>query len=1048
MSKKVFFLIGLLFAFSFSQASYRDLHGITEKEINAIEILKGQKKFFTYGMMHGVEAFYKENGEVGGYSALFCEWLTDLFGIPFKPSIYGWDNLMAGLDSGKIDFVGVLTPTEERKKKYYMTDAIAQRTVKYFQLASSPPISRTAETRTLRFATFEGSTTYNYAVSSHVYEKFDIIYVKDLAEAHRLLESGEVDAFLGENTIELAFDVYGDMISSDFFPLLYNPVSVSAIEPELEPVIAVIQKALRSMNPSKLAEMYKLGELQYRRHKLYMKLTEEERAYIRKNPIIPFAAEFHIYPISFYNKYEKEWQGIYFDLLNEMTEITGMNFKLVNDEHSEWSDLQMLLEKGNAYVISELIPTEDRRKKGFFWPHVPSMTDKYALLSKSKTPNISLKDVLNTRIGLARNTAYSEMFRSWFPNHNHTVEYANSNAAFKAMENGEIDFVMASLRQLLTLASYYEYSGYKANLVFDYTSESYIGFNKDQAILCSIFNKAFQIIDVNGISEQWKLRTYNYDGKIAQAQRPWLIGATVLLLSVLVLVFILFFKMRSEGKQSLATALKKAEAANRAKSTFLAKMSNEIRAPMNAIIGMADIVLRKDISKDVYKDIIVIKRAGANLLSIINDILNFSKIESGKLELVPKDYLLSDLVNDVASIIKAKLVDSEIRFDVNVDSSIPNALFGDEMKIRQVLLNLLGNAVKYTKSGLISFSVNGKISEDTVHLTITIADSGIGIKHENIEKIFRDFDQSDSKSAAIEGTGLGLSITKSLVTVMGGSITVHSEYGKGSSFTITLPQKTRSQEQVATIGNQKKNVNVSIKFKAPEARVLVVDDVDTNLYVIEGLLSQYKMQVDLRQSGAGAIEAIKAKRYDLVLMDHLMSEMDGIEATRRIRELGLGLPVIALSANAVSGAEEMFMKNGFNAVLSKPIEAVQLNAVLERWIPKGKQEAGNQESELNFKDIDPQMLAVLRKDVATKKEEIEKCLETENYHLYTVHVHGLKSAFATIGANKIFEDAKALEMAGHKRDAEFIKLNTAQFLDNLTLVLKSIDARLGSEGVA
>jgi len=629
----------------------------------------------------------------------------------------------------------------------------------------------------------------------------------------------------------------------------------------------------------------------------------------------------------------------------------------------------------------------------------------------------------------------------------------------------------------------------------------------------------------------------------------------------------------------------KAENALKAKNNFLAKMSHEIRTPMNAIIGMSELALRTEKLTTAKEHVLTIKQAGVNLLSIINDILDFSKIESGKMEIVPINYLFSSLVNDVISIIRMRVIDSRLQFVVNIDSNIPNALFGDETRFRQVLLNVLSNAVKYTKEGFLSFSVSGKITEDnTVLLTIDIADSGIGIKQEDIEKLFGDFVQVDLvANKDVEGTGLGLAITKNLVKAMGGDISVHSEYGKGSIFTITLPQKISSPEPLAMVENPEEksvlvyeleqiyadsmirnidnlgvncvriknddelreklkakdysfifvtyvllqnvkkilselsskaqivvlagfgnaiadkdlstlvmpvysiaianilngmsdifsysaNTNATVMFNAPNARILVVDDISTNLQVAEGLMQPYKMQVDLCLSGAGSIQAVKEKRYDLVFMDHMMPEMDGIEATKCIRKLGgeyLSLPIIALTANAVSGVKEMFLTNGFNDFLSKPIDTVKLNAVLEKWLPKEKREKAKKEIKTNEEinsniEIDGvdvkkgismmggsvknylQTLAVFHKDGIQKIGEIKKCLETDNYPLYTTYVHALKSASANIGADEISETAKALEIAGNQEDMNFIGLRNAAFLAALQMLLDNISTVLSA----
>ena len=526
--------------------SFRDIPGVTEEEIEGIEALKGQISSFVFGMNPSTEAFYGEDGKLKGYSALFCEWLSKLFGIPFELSLYEWGDLLAGLKTGEIDFTGEMTATDERRKTYYMTDSIAERSVKIMRLAGSSQPAEIASWRPLRYAFLDGATTV-HDVTALVHEPFESLLVSDYDDAYDLLKTGKADAFIDEGPAEAAFDVYGDIIAEDFFPMIYSPVSMSTQKPALQPVISVLNKALKHDGLHYLTELYNKGHHDYIQHKLYFQLTDEERAYIQNNPVVSFVAEYDNYPVCFYNTRENEWQGITFDVLSEVNVLTGLQFKIQNGNSTSWPDLIRMLENGEASMISELIRSQDREGR-FLWPKNPVMTDFYALLSKLDYRNININEILYTKIGLTRDTAYAAMFHAWFPDHRSAVEYENSTLAFSALDRGEIDMVMASRNQLLILTNYRELPGYKANVVFDRPFNSTFGFNKNEAILCSIIDKTLSLVDTRGISEQWTRRTYDYREKLVSSRLPWFAGVASLLLCILILLLILFRINRNEGK--------------------------------------------------------------------------------------------------------------------------------------------------------------------------------------------------------------------------------------------------------------------------------------------------------------------------------------------------------------------------------------------------------------------------------------------------------------------------------------------------------------------
>jgi signal transduction histidine kinase/CheY-like chemotaxis protein/HPt (histidine-containing phosphotransfer) domain-containing protein len=552
----------------------------------------------------------------------------------------------------------------------------------------------------------------------------------------------------------------------------------------------------------------------------------------------------------------------------------------------------------------------------------------------------------------------------------------------------------------------------------------------------------------------------------------------VVMLVLIALIIVIFNIFIAGFLKSLRRTMDSLETSARYKSEFLAMMSHEIRTPMNAILGMAELAMREKELPRAQEHVLTIRKSGMNLLSIINDILDFSKIESGKMEIVPADYRFMSLIKDVTSIIGIKAAESRLEFRVSIDDGIPQTLVGDEVRIRQIILNILSNAVKYTASGFVALTVKGqRLDDETVNITIEVVDSGRGIKQEDIGKLFKDFVQIDLvKNKGIEGTGLGLAITRSLINAMGGTIGVRSKYGKGSVFTVVLPQKISKQEGFA-------DEATTAVFTAPTALALVVDDVQTNLAVAQGLLSFYGMEVHTCLSGAEAIEAVKTHNYDLVFMDHMMPGMDGIEAAMHIRNLGgrryTKLPIIALTANAVSGMKQMFKRNGFNDYLSKPVDTAKLNAVLERWLPKEKLVSVSADeavaaraatatdnravTEIVIGGVDTArglsavrgdpvsymyVLSVFYRDGQVKIAELGKALGIGDLRLYTTCVHALKSASANIGAARLSEFALSLEAAGREENRAYIDEYTPRFVYELKLLLVNIGNFLKAQSVS
>ena len=400
--------------------------------------------------------------------------------------------------------------------------------------------------------------------------------------------------------------------------------------------------------------------------------------------------------------------------------------------------------------------------------------------------------------------------------------------------------------------------------------------------------------------------------------------------------FLMYFTIENPDVKmikQLEVAKEQADKANHAKSEFLSSMSHEIRTPLNAIMGFSNGLLEEEINDAAKSDVKNIVMASENLLELVNGILDISKIEANKLEIIETPYNFKDMFDELVLLTKARLGDKPLDFKYSYDKNIPEYLYGDAIRLKQVIINLLTNAVKYTNTGYMMLNISGKIKEDKVKLVITVQDSGIGIKKENIDKLFSKFDRLGvEKETSVEGTGLGLAITKKLVELMHGNINVQSEYGSGSKFIIRVDQKILEGEELEKAKN-KKPVQTEQIIDAHGKKVLVVDDNLLNIKVAERLLAKYNVTIESVMSGQECLDKVKLDKYDLILLDDMMPKMTGGETFVKLKEIeGFNTPVVILTANAITGMREQYLSEGFDDYLAKPIEQLELNRVMKKYL--------------------------------------------------------------------------------------------------------------------
>lgn len=1072
--------------------SYRDIPGITDMQIQAIAELRQNHEYLIYGMLQNDEAFYTIDGEIAGFAAQLCVWLTQLFGIPFIPIIVDdIDALIYGLADGTIHFTGQFPLIPDLGAVFSMTDPISMRSIAIARPFSARPLYSIIQEqeRPLRFAFKIGSVVHDVLQREGVFDEFEYIHVSK-EEANELLLSGAVDAFFcdGVHTNSVAFPY---LHVEAFYPFIFSFSSFAARDPAMFPIVEAVQKILENGGSDILSGLFTQGMEDAKRHRMSQLLTCEEWEFIEENPVIPIAVHGNSYPLSFYNAWDREFQGIAHDILRQVELITGLSFDIIHTEGLEMPQMAAKLARGEVYlaagVFSERVAIGGRPNP--FLMTEAFFSDYYAFLSSAETSTINISELLYLRIGVLDNDVYDILFRHLFPYHENYVLFSDMHHLIDALEDGTVNLVFYSLRGLIRARNYFERTGIRANYVLNEPYCISFAIGENLHILHSIINNALLVIDTQAFTDDWMTRTFDFRLRVLQAQRPFYIGAFVLLALVMILLYMLFHKTQNEKRRleqlvaertkileresntlnaiidslsdilfckdldlnyvrvnksfetvlgiskqeiiglndsahipeefaeewrnvdiavisekriirveepvpaasgvarvydTIKTPLMQGDtvygilglarditerkeyeenlrAASQAKSAFLAHMSHEIRTPMNSIMGFAELAREEHITSEVREYLDGISESANSLLDIINDILDMSKIESGKIELERVPFDAGDIFTQCKNMILPKAIKKGLTLEFSAEPlSGSKRLIGDPARLRQVLLNIISNAVKFTERGTVRvMSSIIRMTGTTKTIRWEVEDTGIGMTQDQIARIHEPFMQADSSiTRKYGGTGLGISIIKGILDVMDGTLLIESAPGVGSKFSFELTFDTINDEMASYASGVKahetppETVNAvklpssipNIKRPYFNGEVLVCEDSTMNQLVINKHLKRFGLSYVTANNGQEGVDIVAQRMhsgenpFDLILMDVYMPIMDGLDAAAAIKKMDCPTPIVAITANVMPDDVKVYRQAGMQDCIGKPFTSQDLLEVLCKYLEAVEQE--------------------------------------------------------------------------------------------------------------
>ena len=996
--------------------------GVTDAQIQAVYELRERFDYFIYGIPENDEAFFAADGSVAGFSAHVARWLSELFGIEFVPVIMESGDIADAIARRDVHFGGINMPTHQREPTLRMTSPIAKRAKIIVHRPGDDPTTIAAE-RTLSYVD-------NYA------DKHDADVIRDL------LNSGAIDAYFGDGLLSLA-RAFPEFTVRPLYPFVFFPTIFAAGDPELFVIVDIVQLMLADGGMSRLGALHSRGLEDFRLNQINLMFTEDDWAFIADNPVINVAAACIAYPVSFYNDYENIHQGIGADILGRITDLTGLGFEMIDRRLPGASVIAELLNTREADMGIGLLSPD-------FFPHYYNLlwsdgffTDNFALIGHSDLPAININEILYISVGVVYGT-YETMFRHYFPGHINVHVFYELDELLEALYQGYVDTAFTNVGTLLGMTNFHERMGFWPNLVFGQTYDVRFAINPQMAPLLSIIDKVLPLIETDDIVNAWMNRAFDYNRLIIRAQREQYLAALTGLVIILGLLTALAARILSERKRLrnlVATRTDELLRASNAKTDFIANMSHEIRTPMNSIVGFSELAMEEEMSAKAGSFLERIVDNSKWLLQVINDILDISKIESGKIELEQLPFDLHEIFIKCESALMPKAVEKGIKIKFQTEYTPDDRLLiGDPFRLSQVLMNLLTNAVKFTERGYVQLlSVVKSVDGDQRSVYFEIKDSGIGMTKEQIQRVFEPFVQADTSiTRRFGGTGLGLPIAKSLLENMDAELSIDSVPGVGSKFSFELMFNTLALDTKAPpIENTGPADDEKPMFSG---QVLVCEDNEMNQMVIVEHLRRVGLDAAIAVNGQVGLEMVEARKlnndppFDLVLMDIHMPVMDGMEAASKIHALRTDTPIVAMTANIMAGDREMYRQRGMTDCVGKPFSSRELWACLQKYLqpvahvkqtrPIHPAEAAPDPDE----ELKNKLIAIFLQENRNRFDEIRESIAHGDIVLAHRLAHSLKSSAGLIGKNRLQASAAAVETllkGGENRTNETImdKLN-------------------------